>query len=151
MNDAVAEIEAMFQEFERAARSQEWGRYEQLFLPTFLSLDPATATPIERDALIAFLPRRRDLFDRAGASGTRLSTLEIIELDPIHALARTTWAVEYDQPHEPVTLRSTFTLRRTENGWRIAVYLNHESLLELLGLNPTQVASPDPMDERNPD
>jgi hypothetical protein len=29
-------------------------------------------------------------------------------------------------------LRSSFLVRRTGDGWRIAVYLNHESLLELL-------------------
>jgi hypothetical protein len=60
-----------------------------------------------------------------------LTTLDVTQLDPIHALVRTTWTVAYDRPHDPVTLRSTFTLRRTEDGWRIAVYLNHESLLEL--------------------
>lgn len=133
-DDVVAGIEAVFAEFEAASRSEEWERFDRLFLPVFLSLDPTTAAPIQRDALIAFLPRRRDLFAKAGASGTRLATLEMIELDQLHVLARTTWTVLFDAPHDPVTLRSTFTLRRTEDGWRIAVYLNHESLLELLGL-----------------
>jgi hypothetical protein len=44
-------------------------------------------------------------------------------------------------PHAPVTLRSSFLLRRTEDGWRIAVYLNHESLLELLGVSASGTAS----------
>ena len=135
MSDTTAEIEAFFAEFADASRAEEWERFEHLFLPTFLSLDPTTAAPVERQALIAFLPRRRELFERVGASGTRLATLEITDLDAIHALARTTWSVVYERPHDPVTLRSTFTLRRTDDGWRIAVYLNHESLLELLGLS----------------
>jgi hypothetical protein len=49
--------------------------------------------------------------------------------------ARTTWKVLFDHEREPVCLRTTFLLRR-EDRWRIAVYLNHGSLLELLGLAP---------------
>jgi hypothetical protein len=131
-----SQIEAVFAAFADAADSQQWHRYEQLFLPTFLSLDPAAASAVERDALIAFLPHRRELFARAGASGTRLAHLEVSPLDAVHVLARTTWEVLFDGPHAPVTLRSSFLLRHTEDGWRIAVYLNHESLLELLGVSP---------------
>jgi hypothetical protein len=132
MSVVDAEMKALFASFEQASKSEEWHRFERLFLPTFLSLDPGSATPIERDALIAFLPHRRGVFARAGASGTTLATLEVVPLDAIHVLARTTWDVDYDDPHDPVTLRSSFLVRRTEDGWRIAVYLNHESLLELL-------------------
>ena len=135
MSDPVAEVEAVFAEFQEASRSEEWQRFERLFLPTFFSLDPATAAPVDRQMLIAFLPRRRGLFQRAGASGTKLATIDVTPLDPIHAQARTTWTVEYERPHDPVTLRSTFTLRRTDDGWRIAVYHNHESLLQILGLD----------------
>ena len=130
-----AEIEAVFAEFQEASDSEEWHRFERLFLPTFLSLDPASATPVERDALIAFLPHRRGLFARAGATGTRMTGLEVVPLDGSHVLARTTWDVLYDGPHAQVTLRSSFLLRRTEDGWRIAVYLNHESLLALPGVS----------------
>jgi hypothetical protein len=132
MSAVDAEIAALFAAFEGASESEEWHRFERLFLPTFLSLDPGTAAPVERDALIAFLPHRRGVFARAGASGTKLATLEVVPLDGIHVLARTTWDVVYDDPHFPVTLRSSFLVRHTEDGWRIAVYLNHESLLELL-------------------
>jgi ketosteroid isomerase-like protein len=140
LNDLVVEVEAVFAEFQKASRSGEWQRFERLFLPTFFSLDPATAAPVDRQMLIAFLPRRRELFQRAGASGTKLTAIDVTALDPIHAQARTTWTVEYDRPHHPVTLRSTFTLRRTDDGWRIAVYHNHESLLQLLGLETPAVS-----------
>lgn len=138
MSIVAEEIEALFADFEDASRTQEWERFEHLFLPTFLSLDPTAAAAVERSALIAFLPRRRALFESAGASHTRLATLDITELDALHALARTTWTVVFHVPHGPVILRSTFTLRRTDDGWRIAVHLNHESLPELLGLSAPQ-------------
>lgn len=132
-NGSEAGIATLFAEFEEASRCEDWERFDRLFLPTFLSLDPSTAAPVERRALIAFLPHRRGLFESAGASGTHLSSLEVDRLDPAHALARTTWSVDFARPHAAVTLRSTFIVRRTEDGWRIAVYLNHESLPELLG------------------
>ena len=126
-------IGQFFADFERASADQAWDRYGSMFLPTFLNLDPDTAAAVARDDLIAFLPHRKGLFERAGATGTTLTDLEIETLDERHVLARTTWAVQFNEQHHPVVLRSTFTLRR-EDGWRIAVYLNHESLLELLGL-----------------
>ena len=132
MTGTTAEIEQFFAEFEAASRDERWDRFEDLFLPTFLSLDPGLATPVDVHGLIAFLPRRRGLFESVGATGTRLDGLEVTELDDRHALARSTWSVVYDGPHRPVTLRSTFLLRRVDVAWRIAVYLNHESLAELL-------------------
>ncbi len=135
MTDVAAEIGAVFAEFEAASQTEEWDRFRGVFLPTFLSLDPGSAAPVKREDLIAMLPSRRGLLDRAGATGTRLASLDVTALDPIHALARTTWNVVYVGPHDPVTLRSTFLLRHTVDGWRIALYLNHESLLELLGLS----------------
>ncbi len=141
MSAVEAEIEAFFAAFEAASRSEQWHHYEELFLPTFFSLDPGVAAPVDRAALIAFLPQRRGLFARAGATGTRLTGLETLPLDALHVLARTTWDVVHDAPHPPVTLRSSFVLRDGPEGWRIAVYLNHESLLELLGLDPRPAAT----------
>jgi hypothetical protein len=132
MTSAVpGEIEQFFADFEEASRAQAWTRYGDLFLPQFLNLDPRSCGSVARDDLIAFLPQRKAIFDRAGATGTVLTTLETEWMDPRHVLARTSWDVLFDHPRAPVVLRTTFVLRR-EDGWRIAVYLNHGSLLELL-------------------
>ena len=127
------EIDAFFADFARASENEDWARYGDMFLERFLNLDPASAGPVARDDLIAFLPRRKAVFERAGATGTRLADLHVERLDDIHVLARTTWDVVFEHEHAPVQLRSTFVLRH-ENGWRIALYLNHRSLLEILGL-----------------
>jgi hypothetical protein len=132
MSSAVPdEIQQFFADFEEASRAEAWARYGELFLPAFLSLDPESGRPVSRDDLIAFLPHRKALFDRAGATGTVLASLEAETMDSRHVLARTSWDVLFDHQREPVVLRSTFLLRR-EDRWWIAVYLNHESLLELL-------------------
>ena len=128
-----AEIARFFSDFDHASRNEDWARYGELFLEKFLSMDPGSAAPVACDDLIAFLPRRKSIFQRAGATGTRLASLDIEALDDAHVLARTTWDVVFDHDHDPVILRSTFILRHEER-WRIAVYLNHGSLLEILGL-----------------
>ncbi len=131
-------VRAFFDAFGRASEAGDWASYGTMFLPTFMSLDPNAAAPVDRDRLIAFLPHRRQLFERAGVTGTRLSELSVTDLDDRHAIAQTTWAVDFDVPRDPVVLRSTFLLRR-DDVWRIAVYLNHDVLGELL-------ASPTPSD-----
>jgi len=129
--DHTGQIEDFFADFDQASTQQNWTRYGDMFLPDFMNLDPATATPLARDTLIAFLPRRKEVFDRAGATGTRLANLQVQTLDATHALARTRWDVVFDHDHPPATLDATFLLRHDDR-WRIAVYLNHHSLPALL-------------------
>jgi hypothetical protein len=133
-SSAGHDIEQFFTDFEAASRDQDWARYGDLFLSRFLSLDPASAGPVDRDDLIAFLPTRKQIFDRSGATDTVLSALVVEDLDDHHVLARTTWDVVFDHDRAPAVLESTFILR-LEDRWRIAVYLNHGSLLEVLGLS----------------
>ena len=133
---ASAPIESFFADFAEASDAGDWPRYGDMFLPQFMNADPSTATPIARDDLIAFLPHRKGLFERAGATGTALASLAITHLDDRHVLAETTWNITYEPSrapdHVPV-LHSTFLLR-FEDRWRVAVYLNHNNLLELLGI-----------------
>ena len=127
-----AEIAQFFEDFDAAARAEDWSRYRDLFLPQFMNIDPGQTGAIYRDALIAFLPQRKSLFERAGASGTALTSLDVDSLDAHHAVARTAWEVLFNQPRDPVILRTTFLLRKEEERWQIAVYVSHQGLLELL-------------------
>jgi ketosteroid isomerase-like protein len=127
------EIEAFFADFEQASAAEDWARYGDLFLADFMNMDPDHAATLALADLIAFLPHRKAVLRRAGATGTKLADLRVESLDEAHALARTTWNVLFDHDHPRVELKTTFVLRN-QGGWRIAVYLNHGSLLELLGL-----------------
>jgi hypothetical protein len=132
------EIAAFFDEFADASTNEDWTSYGDLFLPAFLSIDPSSAAPVAREDLIAFLPQRKGIFDMAGATGTTLASLDVLALDGRHAIAETRWSIQYvagRAPATPVFLHSTFVLR-LEDRWRIAVYLNHNNLMELLGLAP---------------
>lgn len=133
---ADAQIEVFFDDFTAASEAGDWARYGDMFLAQFMNVDPATATPIARDDLVAFLPHRKGLFERAGATGTALASLAITHLDERHVLAETTWTITYEPgraPADVAVLHSTFLLR-LEDRWRVALYLNHNNLLELLGL-----------------
>jgi hypothetical protein len=132
------EIADFFNGFADASTNEDWASYGDLFLPAFMNIDPSRAAPVAREDLIAFLPQRKGIFDRAGATGTTLANLDVRALDDRHAIAETTWSIQYvagRAPATPVFLHSTFVLR-LEDRWRIAVYLNHHNLMELLGLAP---------------
>lgn len=100
-----------------------------VFADAFLSLDPLRAMVVTRKQLTAALPQRRALFAAAGVRNTRLQSLDARPLDDLHQLAETTWATEFDDPAtEPLTLRSTFLVRRQGGSWSVLVYLNHHDI-----------------------
>ncbi len=127
------EIAQFFDDFESASRREDWAGYAEMFLPQFTNIDPGAVTTVAREDLIAFLPHRRGVFARAGASGAALASLDVDPLDERHVLARTTWEVLFDETgRAPAVLRTAFLLRH-EDRWRIAVYLNHDVLADVLG------------------
>lgn len=131
-HDHAAAVEAFFSEFTAASDNEDWDKYGDLFVEQFLNVDPSRCAPLAREDLIAFLPQRRAFVDSVGATGTRLVDVQADNLDDRHVLARTKWEVVFDREHAPVELDTTFLLRHHDR-WRIALYLNHGSLPELLG------------------
>jgi hypothetical protein len=105
------------------------------FLETFLSLDPNTASTLDREIMLAALPKRRALFDSLGAGEAQLHEARELPLDETHTLVRTVWKMPLNPTpagRNELLLRSTFLLRRTSDGWRIAAYLNHEDVTALV-------------------
>ena len=106
-----------------------------MFSSVFLSLDPKSAAAVSPHALLAVLPRRRQLFQAIGCDGLVLADISETPLDDLHTLVRTSWRLlMHDQaPRDPIFLLSTFILRMEEGAWRIVVYLNHQDLAKLFG------------------
>lgn len=103
------------------------------FHDPFFSLDPSSATLVTRAQLGAALPMRRQLFAAVGARGTTLRDIDVDPLDADHAVVRTAWQVGFDDDSAaPLTLESSYLVRRFEDGWRVLVYLNHHDLPSLL-------------------
>jgi hypothetical protein len=150
------DVRSFFDRYQQAADSLDGEVLAESFQEFFLNLDPGSATPVSRDALIRALPGRSQLFASIGASGADLATIAESPLDDQHTLVTTSWTVRFGdreqageraghgaQPAEPLTLHSTFLLRRDPGGpWRIVVYLNHQDIAGMIRARAAGQVSP---------
>src|SRR5262249_45607359 len=99
----------------------------------FMTLDASSATTLSPQALLAALPRRKQLFEAIGGDGLELADISELPLDDLHTLVRTSWNLRMrnQSPPDPVCLRSTFILRKEDGTWRIVLYLNHQDMTKL--------------------
>jgi hypothetical protein len=104
-----------------------------LFCPVFMTLDRSSAAAISPQALLAALPRRKQLFEAIGSDGLELADISELPLDDLHTLVRTSWnlRMRLEPAGDPVCLRSTFILRQDDGAWRIVLYLNHQDMNKL--------------------
>jgi hypothetical protein len=127
------EVRDFFRRYERAAEDLDSEALASLFCAEFMSLDAGSATTLSPQALLAALPRRKQLFEAIGSDGLELADMTELPLDDLHTLVRTSWKLRMrtEPPGDPVCLRSTFLLRKDGQAWRIALYLNHQDMAEL--------------------
>jgi len=140
MTGVRPDVRAFFRRFERASESLDSEALASLFCAVFLTLDRSSAAAISPPALLAVLPRRKQLFEAIGSDGLELADISEMPLDDLHTLVRTSWnlRMRHGPPGDPVRLRSTFILRRDDGAWRIVLYLNHQDMNKLFrDLAPT--------------
>jgi hypothetical protein len=127
------DVRAFFQRFERAGQDLDIKALTNLFGDVSLSLDASSATAVSRQALLAALPRRKQLFETIGSDGMELVDISEMPLDDLHTLVRTCWNLRMRNraPRDPTCLRSTFILRKDDGAWRIVLYLNHQDMNKL--------------------
>jgi hypothetical protein len=151
--DVRPDVRSFFERYQQASDTLDTGALGESFQEVFLSLDPGAAQSVSREALLAALPARGQLFGSIGATGADLATITESPLDEQHTLVTTTWTVRFAAAEEgragqgdrgavgagaraaaePLTLHSTFLLRREPGGpWRIAVYLNHQDVVAMI-------------------
>jgi hypothetical protein len=127
------DVRAFFRRYERAAEDLDGQVLKSLFCDVFMSLDASSAAALSPQALLAALPRRKQLFEAIGSDGLELADISELPLDDLHTLVRTSWNLRMrnQRPGDPVCLRSTFILRKDDRAWRIALYLNHQDMNKL--------------------
>jgi hypothetical protein len=141
MTSVRPDVRDFFQRFQSAGEDLDSAALASLFSSVFMSLDANTATAVSPQALLAALPRRRQLFEAIGSDGLELADISEMPLDDLHTLVRTSWRLRMrDQaPRDPIFLLSTFILRSEDGAWRIVLYLNHQDLNKLFSeLAPAQ-------------
>ena len=141
MTSVRPDVRGFFQRFQSAGENLDSEALASLFSSVFMSLDANTATAVSPQALLAALPRRRQLFEAIGSDGLELADISEMPLDDLHTLVRTSWRLRMrgQAPRDPIFLLSTFILRREDEAWRIVLYLNHQDLNKLFSeLAPAQ-------------
>ena len=141
MTGVRPDVRAFFQGYDRAADDLDSEALASLFCDVFLSLDATSAVALSPQALLAALPRRKQLFEAIGSDGLELADISEMPLDDLHTLVRTSWnlRMHHEPPRGPICLRSTFILRKDNGAWRIVLYLNHQDMNKLFAeLAPAQ-------------
>jgi hypothetical protein len=141
MDRARPDIRAFFHRYDRAAHDLDTQALASSFADVFLSLDASSAVAVSPQALLAVLPRRKQLFEAIGSDGLDLADISEMPLDDRHTLVRTSWHLRMRRqaPGEPIFLDSTFLLRNDDGAWRIVLYLNHQDMNKLFSeLAPAQ-------------
>jgi len=134
-------VRDFFQRYDRAARDLDPDALTSSFADVFLSLDASSAVAVSPQALLAALPRRKQLFENIGSDGLELADISETPLDDLHTLVRTSWHLRMRNraPRDPISLHSTFILRKDDEAWRIVLYLNHQDMTKLFSeLAPAQ-------------
>ena len=135
------DVRDFFQRFQSAGEQLDTEALASFFSGVFMSLDANSATAVSPQALLAALPRRRQLFEAIGSDGLELADISEMPLDDLHTLVRTSWRLRMrnQASRDPIFLLSTFILRREDGAWRIVLYLNHQDLSKLFSeLAPAQ-------------
>jgi hypothetical protein len=128
---ARPDVLEFFDRYRRGADTSDPEVTRDCFAETFLNLDPRSATPVPREALITALSGRAQLFGSIGVEGLELTELSETPLDDLHTLVATTWTARFSpdaRDAEPLVLPSQFLLRRQGDSWQIVVYLNSTDL-----------------------
>ena len=143
--EARRDVLEFFRRYEDAGEQLDTDALRDCFADTFLNLDPTSATPVDREAMLRALPMREKLFATIGAEGLELRELTEQPLDDLHTLVATTWSARFraDAPDpSPLDLPSHFMLRRHGDSWRIVAYLNHTDLAAAFGRRSEAARSP---------
>jgi len=135
MTNVRPDVGEFFRRYQRAGDRLDSEALQGMFSSVFLSLDPKSAAAVSPHALLAVLPRRKQLFQAIGSDGLELADISETPLDDLHTLVRTSWRLRMHNqaPRDPIFLLSTFILRKEDGAWRIVLYLNHQHLAKLFG------------------
>ncbi len=133
MDRVRPDVRAFLQRYDRAAHDLDTDALISSFGDVFLSLDASSAVAVSPQALLAALPRRKQLFEAIGCDGLALADISEMPLDDRHTLVRTSWRLRMRDPglRDPMSLHSTFILRKDDRAWRIVLYLNHQDMNKL--------------------
>src|SRR3954467_10626155 len=138
---ARPDVLEFFDRYQRGADESDPEVVRDCFAETFLNLDPRSAGPVPREALIQALPGRARMFAAIGVEALELTELTERPLDERHTMVATTWSARFStdaRDAEPLVLPSHFLLRRQGTSWQIVAYLNSTDLAAVFAERTSQ-------------
>lgn len=127
MSSRMAEF---LESFERSRT--EGADVTNLFAETFLAGGPDGARCVRAEDFVKALPRRKEMFERAGCRRTRLAGVTETPLDARYTMARTKWQMTFEREGEGekvIEVESTFIVDMGGPAPRIVAYLAHQDAL----------------------
>ena len=106
-----------------------------MFSDTFLAAGPQGTQCIRNEDFARALPKRKEVFDRAGLKKTNLVSVEESMLDGRYALAKTQWRFQFERAgldSTDVLVNSTYIVDCGAEPWKIVMYLAHQDIFAVL-------------------
>lgn len=118
MARARPDVRAFFRRYERAAQHLDTEALTSSFSDVFMSLDGSSTTALSPQALLAALPRRKQLFEAIGSDGLELADISEMPLDDLHTGAHVMASRMHNQaPRDPSPcIRPSSWARTAERG-----------------------------------
>jgi len=105
-----------------------------MYAETFLAGGPEGARCIRAEDFLKALPKRKEMFERAGCRRTELAGVTETPLGERYAMARTKWRMAFEREggrEEVVEVESTFIVDFVGEAPRIIAYLAHQDALKM--------------------
>jgi hypothetical protein len=127
-------MQAFFEAFEAGSEAGDAASLAKLYTESFLVANPNGVQVVRASDLLQIIPKRKQMLDAAGCQAAKLVSLSETRLDDHYSMVRTEWRwrVKGDENGSEITLPSTFIVRRSSEGLRIAFYLAHGDITAVL-------------------
>jgi hypothetical protein len=130
--EKVSRRMAEFMERFERSRAEGADAAGALYAETFLAGGPQGARCIRAEDFIHALPKRKEMFERAGCRKTELAGVTETPLGERYAMAQTKWRMAFEREggrEEVLEVESTFLVDFGEEAPRILAYLAHQDAL----------------------
>ena len=131
MNATSSRMAEFLESFERS-RTGGAEAAAALYAETFLAAGPDGARCIRAEDFVKALPKRKEMFERAGLRRTELAGVTETPLGQRYSMARTKWRMFFEREggEKVVEVESTFLVDTSGAAPRILAYVAHHDALK---------------------
>lgn len=135
MNAVEPTMRAFFEAFEASSATGDAASLAKLYTASFVVAGPNGVHVVKASDLAHIVPKRKQTLGAAGCGDAKLVSLNETRLDDHYSMVRAEWRWQVncgDSESPEITLPSTYIVRRSSEGFRIAFYLAHGDIVAVL-------------------